>query len=541
GFNRQRFIDIHQRLFNSGRFLRHDVTLRYLSEDRQSALLLLDLMEAEMGPKLTEPLSETDAILMKSRDWLVEPANWDRDLELIIEDPSGKTQLRVYYNAERGWMIHMSVEDNEGFMPFLDFAARGFKGQVDLLLLDSSKRFKVEFGDYKAQLKVEAGPLDDLSGEKQYGIGFGMSASTRSDGTALTILPHFAPVGFLDKMNQEARSIRVENGVLELEGPKAVMRADALTGELTKIRTGGDGQTVVTINFQEGVMEDAFESLLSRGFDAGEGSIDHPFGALAKLVVLEAVKKSRLTQLLEDTERQALEEIIRQVVAPEDFAFMEEKKEEKDQDKFEIPIEPSEFTSMVMNMWLLFFGPQVDEAFERGTWPWTLSREMVMMMSGPNVYSQGEMWRLGEMEKIGPLGYLCIAKGMSYVNPMFSGAFARKGLTTMTLQRFQADCEVLLLSEGKAAPALRAMLRRMQKVDPSRLPPESMIRRFVEALKIEPDIPFEKNQQAQEAVWELFKDDIETALKRLGDPSVPQRVEVDEASGLMPRRESGGG
>src|SRR5688572_18439041 len=146
---------------------------------------------------------------------------------------------------------------------------------------------------------------------------------------------------------------------------------------------------------------------------------------------------------------------------------------------FEIPADLGKVARAVGPLGFVAQGlPFVDHAFPRGSWPWTLARESLLVISGRGKHSKAEAGRIYRADDVGPVGFLAIAWAYSHLDPVSARIFAKRGLERMTFEYFTKDCQTLLGPEGKPNPitAIVSSLRHLNDDDlsaiASLLPPK---------------------------------------------------------------------
>ena len=111
--------------------------------------------------------------------------------------------------------------------------------------------------------------------------------------------------------------------------------------------------------------------------------------------------------------------------------------------------------------------PWASRAFPRNSWPWTTVREAALVAGGKAKYTGRELERLYPVldEKLGyryrssdtgPVGCLIIASLLKRIKqPRLARLFAAKGLRTLSLEAFLADCRLFVQGGHEVARTLR--------------------------------------------------------------------------------------
>jgi hypothetical protein len=102
------------------------------------------------------------------------------------------------------------------------------------------------------------------------------------------------------------------------------------------------------------------------------------------------------------------------------------------------------------------------ELFPPKSWPWTVARETVFVLTGKAKYTDLELQRLYESKEVGPIGYLTIAKLLAHIQSPAATAFAMRGLARLSGDDFRKDYRLVLEGQlpfaqsiEKTAEALR--------------------------------------------------------------------------------------
>lgn len=229
-----------EQLRQSGRFIRHAVTLEPLGAKDGSVKAVFDLVSYPKVTPLGEPLSREEAVMLRFRSWLTAAlegngicAQWQR--------PDGTPMASCLLSAEHGAVIMLASEraggavavTEAGLGVFLDQQAGRFEiplssqGQAVVhAALSVRDTVDAETGDYKHDLSLAA--------------SFGSAASESEPAAVVTA--RIEPVACLALVHRkpssggEASDVRWNGDVLEIHGNGGLARFDEETGRLLEIQ-----------------------------------------------------------------------------------------------------------------------------------------------------------------------------------------------------------------------------------------------------------------------------------------------------------------
>ena len=99
---RERALELKYRLWLSGRFTKHEVMLTPPSRYSQCRLQI-EVVEYEKAPRLAEPLTPAEEILLKCRRWFLRPSGWGGDL--VYRSHLPERNVVAIVSATRGALL----------------------------------------------------------------------------------------------------------------------------------------------------------------------------------------------------------------------------------------------------------------------------------------------------------------------------------------------------------------------------------------------------------------------------------------------------
>jgi hypothetical protein len=107
----------------------------------------------------------------------------------------------------------------------------------------------------------------------------------------------------------------------------------------------------------------------------------------------------------------------------------------------------------------------INDFFPKGSWPWTAAREAVFVLGGKGEYTRAELERIYNSEETGPLGYLTIAKLLTYIKHPATTAFAQKGMERLSAADFRKDYRLILQGESVFTESVAEMAQALRNLD----------------------------------------------------------------------------
>ena len=112
--------------------------------------------------------------------------------------------------------------------------------------------------------------------------------------------------------------------------------------------------------------------------------------------------------------------------------------------------------NMVANFTLLVL-PYIQRIFEVGSWPWTLARQVIMMISKSTESLGSELKRISVDRTVGPLGRLTFAYMLSLIRHPASQFFAQQGFHQISPETLLLDMRTLYRGSSQLAKAGRVL------------------------------------------------------------------------------------
>lgn len=491
---------ITNRLWNSARFVRHDVSL-LPQRDPGSYVLRLDLASLPWVPPISVPSSPTEQALIRFRDWLSTPRTWNKDLVLETTLRAGtKVDRFTVTTGPSGMTVAVSSTTNRS-EPRLQYGLIGNTGAPELYAPRRHRKFVVPSSCGQLLAYAELIPGRDPAGDPlMLSLGMGFSSSSSSN-SFLTLRLGGAPAAFAQAAYATNYSVSWEGNRSLVIRPKTdptnlVIRVDAASGALRSLNGKGlDGTNVLEVRgfLKARAGETAARAIRAESQDdpndyvAGRGVasfLSHVLGDLLNSDILEsnearqflAEKLDPEHALTSEKDLDQAEDALRWlrdillgppgkggldvILSPLSEALARD--EAKDNGpNFEIveaysgTSAPTEQSLMSAARWSLALN---DQLCPRGSWPWTLARESLLTRVAPDRQIDPQALRLLMSPDTGPLGCLVLAKTLSETHPLWARRFALLGQRATNLESLHREWNLLLNSDSPMAKSLGAAL-----------------------------------------------------------------------------------
>ncbi len=466
---------MREKLWNSARFLKHDLTLRPDPDRPGKATLVIDLVENPAAPPLGRPLSEKQRIVLRWGRWLDAQIGAGRELSLAHE--TAELKGSVILAPKRGVAVWMKIKPGvvgpqslEGSLVATDrlLAARGPYGRSYKAPNNTGRGIV----SYLAVLpNPDLGPDDPMPSRISFGAV--LELDDLETGAPVSELIFAAvPAALLRILDPATSRSELTDGVLQIKAENHIIRLKAETGEMLELRFDQTSeQTEPTrIAFEEGALErKAKEMAASEDLNMYEAG--RPVGSLVSFLAhgwcatggLDGGAAPDGGEQASAPQRLAAADVLAKLLSaktlePLDIAW---RRRELPEITFHIP---SDNTAGYQDLFLAI-APFADFVFQRGSWPWTLTREISFLLGGQGGDFQREITRLYSNEAMGPVGHLIVAELFAKTGfAPVAGLFARQGLARLNAKSFREDCRYLLKDGSPWMTMLGQVMRNFQEL-----------------------------------------------------------------------------
>ncbi|MCA9239007.1 MAG: hypothetical protein KDA37_02355 [Planctomycetales bacterium] len=412
-------------------------------DGKAGAKLVVRVKEYEDAPRLGEPFTEVDQAAIMGCKWLNSMADQDYDLVL---DKSGELAGRVIFSpSSQEVRAELAGQVFSGLLHLNHSVCSSEQG---LVVVDWERKAKLQFtGRRRPQVEIKLRPSPDerreIKSSFKFSIGFG-----KDNSAPWSIEAH--PITWLRGVR--SGEAEMADGVLILRHVGTHLELDAQTGRLLKMAAGEDGERL-ELRTERGALARAMEADAERSSGLQDLHNErHEAASLLRFMADQLVAQIPAPP----SERQRIESLLHDALkSPELTAVFEDWSQKGQQrEKTVNDAKPAAFTipvsSRIASLSENGLGEikkdygfvLVDALFERGSWPWTLSREYLLddfqKLQDDN-HAYGREWRrvMGP-DKIGPLACLLLSSTMSN-----KAAYARLGVRQTDRQSLERDLEQL--------------------------------------------------------------------------------------------------
>jgi hypothetical protein len=374
--------------------------------------------------------------------------------------------------------------------------------------------------------------------EQPFHMTLGMGIHNTSGGqdrpqSPFTLKMDIAPACFL-KLPQKAQSCRVEGNTCVISTTNMTARFDAGTGRLIEFRAEEDGSTYTvtpaTNTLRQAISELQAQTATMTNWYSSARPFGSAIGFLAGEIMQEAFFEARVTnaglnKIPGPLAVNALNRLA-SAVAQGPFDQMFPTNPVANDHNFFIPasVGPSQNNPVVAYIATLAFNG-CDRLFPKYSWPWTVSRESVMMANGNHQHTEAELNRLILSDNVGPASCLALASGLAQIHSPEARQVASRGLTQMNGAKFiKADCGLLLSGNSGAAKLFASLATELRSL------PEDEVSALAQALD-----PAE-GQLLKECAAALRANPNKPVLETLAPPLTKyweQRLKAQVRAGLM--------
>lgn len=469
---RRRLAELEQRLWSSGRFIKHQVIAEPAGEGQAGKHLTVEVMESPYAPPLGEELGRESLALLRVRDWLCNPENWQADLVFTHSVPSGVLELVL--SPERGAVVvqRPAAPDSPPQFALVSTADRLFCRIAGL-----AKRLEIPLTEKTVELTLGFSLNEDRSNPDK---PFAVLVGGRWDSKTTQRFASGCPVRFtLDIAPSAAHAfpglrgsqVSWQGTELTVVTERERFVVDESTGRLVEYHGQADGRQVSVV-FKPDAFAERWHDLrpvaedLPNGFDAARPvSSFLEFVADAVASLPEAWRTEAWTQTLCQAmpmvrtllERGVLQDIDASVVSWQN-----------DEDvTLNIPAEtpePSNWLGAIVGQFAFLAS---DSCFPRGSWPWTVGRETAFALANQSKYLQPTLQDFYRDEQLGPVGALLVSCLIQRLDPRLATRFAVRGLRDTSVDGFRHDFLPLLDGTALAGRLLARTALVLQEVDES--------------------------------------------------------------------------
>jgi hypothetical protein len=488
---REEQIRVQSKLWQSGRFIKSEVTIYQPATLADNASLQIKLLELHGLPPVNKPLLPEDEVFLKCRDWLVDYGRWEGDLVLKCDASEGSGC--VVFSPTEGVFTHFKFNDGPG-QKRSDFVAVASASEVAFYNLLAGRNVTMPAPERKligsVALQLTDAANDKTSQPHKLMFGIGVNSERVKTKSPLDMTLSAAPVYFLEMARDPDGKCSIKDGVLTLvattpsghDTGKKTARIDVATGKLLDYvedwvceETSGNNPTAekagspesahaetasrkshatIRLSMVRGEFRRRLDEVhTSTGNRPNAYDSRHPlssllaFGCQEELIWQwydEADKCKQARPVVQRmAEKGVFEPLDRMLI---DLCAEGGQDSDGMDDAFSVPDvtrtangSRSEIAAIGACVSWLTHG-----LFLPGSWPESIGRDALLAVSGNGEAAGVELMRLYKSDKNGPLCYLTVTELLSRFNPPMAQMMASRGLQRLSLQDFRKEYAVFL-------------------------------------------------------------------------------------------------
>ena len=504
-FQAQMPTTLSNRLWQSARFLKHEVTLARLPEPGRFKLQLL-LEDLDEAPPLAQALSPEETTMLRFRDWLERWEKEGQDLVCSLNATStwfkGNVELVL---SPSGLAVAARTPGADG-APRLAWAAVGAaKSAAWYSPWRQRKLVGTQPGGHlQAFLRIL--PLTEPTRNQRFNLSMGAGFSAKDQAGPFHLELQLAPVVFLGLIHEKGLHCETKQGVLTADfgsgedGDRYVLRLEADTGRLLSLeadRTGSSAQATgrLLVRAEPGAYQRlAREAAAATAAHTNEYVPEHGASGFLAFLAQDLLAAEWVEPLLKASIEDSgdggpparspsagtaapstlaqvrlllNQQDLRGVFAP--FENLHWGASEDVKDTFDVPWEDPFYNAATRGA-LGMIGAVVlqvaDGLLPRGSWPWTLLREAALVLAGQTKYAQVDLDKLLQSDAVGPAGCLATATLLGKTDVRQARVFAQRGLANLSTAAFQKDLDVLFATNAVAGQVAANLLGLLGHLEP---------------------------------------------------------------------------
>ena len=483
---RDEMVRIKQRLWESARFIKHNVTPLKPACPTDKLMLRIDVLEYSKAPPLSQSLSPEEQVLLKLRDWLADSRHWPGDLVMKVVCPDGT--LEAVVSSREG--LYVSMERSEKGVAVVqgNRAAVFSRDGIGIYSPGEGRKFVAPpFGS-----AVAFGLRLSLTEDFKHPTNLAFSLETRSCDDAASppfrLTLDMQPAFFLALAHENDAKTDLREGVLTVHAKEnEIWCVDAATGRLVELRRSWPYEDVMSLadgknpkqtpaaekiaNVRVSFETDAFArrvAELHRATAQHSNSFvpGHPLGSflafLADDLDICALAESKLGSpqrwlaVRKMLRGPLLDPIDARLTAPDRKT------------PFVIPAAPGQLEKYAVTnprAWACGVFTHADKMFPRSSWPCTVAREASLVVLGKGDRAGQECQRLINSPETGPLCLLVLGTLAERVDRKLAARCAERGLQKLSREAMLRDCRPLADPDCLAGQSLQQVADVIRTLD----------------------------------------------------------------------------
>jgi Surface antigen variable number repeat len=527
-----RLMEMQQRLWDSGRFSKHVISITRRRDDPSKVILLVDLEEVDNVPLLIDLLLPVEQVALRVRQWLLNLGD-GRD-DLLLEYQDNREDVTVTFNAKYGIVSRMHI--NATTPPVLgddsDGAIVMTRDVIGIYLPAANLKLVIPNPDVSATTTIAMTRAAE-SENQHWGFSLGWTMSSDKTAQPLTLNMWLPPAAILDYAHLPNCSYELRDGIFTVTAKTVKMRFDAATGRPLDIQSLTPKDFQIRLQTGGNIAKKQSQDIQTALAAADTYEPNKPVGSFITFTA-QALCHSWLFKNSTAEQRTHLAIAVSHILTPDAFKTLDESTHapttESSDDAFTLPFLPRDlnkagFVAMMGRGAL----PFIDKIFVRGTWPSTLARLTCFALTGHSESLEPELGHLSVSPDTGPLASLVASELLSYASPSLSKYFANRGLRDLSTAVFIKDVQGVFEGNTAGSQFITTVIKNIQNLDEhdldslrSTLPPNTAkaVLAGIEELRSQRNYPTDVALTAALGrTWDAgLRTLFETELHRLANP-----------------------
>ncbi len=541
-FTRDDWVSVEQKLWESARFIKAEVTPMKPASADDKILLHFNLMEYPHAPPLSKPLSTEEEILLKLQKWLCDSNNWGGDLVVRVVNENEKIEFIQSPKEGTTLNLHSEYATEDGKESIYDYRVIHSLKEFGLFNTQTGSLFRTkQMADIWAKLDLKM--TEPYDPDQPHTIEFGIGLFSRDDdkrSAPFKLQLNLQPVHFLSIAHEHKAECSLKDGVLTINAADNTQfwKINATNGHLisctgeysSKSNDKSDKQessptAKVEVLFQPGAFRKNVAAIHRESKNiVNVYDSNRPVGSFLMFWSRDPLTRYYFKQYSYNDKWLDIADKLLLCGALDPIDQFMFQSTDKEHPEFNIP-ENSPERQFHLN-WtdpnsLIFIGALLNnELFPRSSWPWTLCQVTMLSYLHKNQLVESEFNRLVQSPDSGPLCYLAESlylKLFGYKNEAVV-YFAALGLERMTKEAFITDCRPFFSDKhliGKCTRHLAEVFRNLNNEEVNFLGIDETYQKYLaecdRLLRGDYDRPFD--EVMPELMGSLWDAGLESAIK----------------------------
>jgi hypothetical protein len=488
-FTRDDWAGVEQKLWESARFIKADVTPMRPASTADKMLLHLNLAEYPHAPPLSTPLSSEEEILLKLQKWLSDSNHWDGDLVIRVENKMGKFDLIQSPKEGTSLNVHMADSSGDGKESIFEYRIINSLKEFGLFNAQTRCRFCAKrIADINASLGLKMSEPYNPDQPHCFDFGFGFESDDDDKSSApFHLRLKLQPAHFLSIAHERGAKCSLIDGILTIYACDNAQcwKIDAASGRLISFTCEYSSDNGDNSDKQESSKNIKVEAQFQTGAYKKNIAVIHresktfvndydsnrPIGSFLTFACRDSLTRYNFKQYSYNEKWLDIADKLLLCGALDPLDNLMNQYTNNKDSEFNIPVKETErqfnFNWMDPNSWILYGAIFNNELFPRSSWPWTLCQVTMLSYLHKNQLVDSEFNRLEQTPDSGP--FCCLAESLYLklfgYNSVAVNHFAALGLERMSKKAFVNDCRPFISDKHLIGKCVRHLAEVFRNLD----------------------------------------------------------------------------